>query len=271
MAFLRLSRAKHQYRCYRCSAVIGKGQSYYRLEPHPIARIKRGEEVRHLCLICVRGQENLDKLGAQLRNYWIQEGTTEQLSLPFEESIALVETKVYVADTTSELLRSLRYDPSELHKKIYSLTDEAFELFICELLEKMGLSTERVGSIYQKDGGIDILAWYENALFPSLLAIQAKHHRLPKHKTGPGPVRELQGVVQGNRFFTAGVLVTNTTFTPDAKWVSEHSPILVCLRDMNDIQRWLLDDCLDDQDWREIPDEIEVCRGVVIPRSRFSS
>jgi len=96
------------------------------------------------------------------------------------------------------------------------------------------------------------------------MAIQAKHHRSPKYKTGPGPVRELLGVVQSLPF-NAGVLVTNTTFTPDAKWVAQQKPHLMQLRDIYDIRRWLENNFLDECDWRNFPDQIVICPGVVIP------
>ena len=96
------------------------------------------------------------------------------------------------------------------------------------------------------------------------MAIQAKHHRSPEYKTGPGPVRELLGVLQ-NLPFNAAVLVTNTTFTPDAKWVSQQKSHLMRLRDIHDIRRWLENNFLDEYDWRNFPDQIMVCPGVVIP------
>lgn len=233
-----------------------------------MARVHRGERVQHLCLVCVHGQEYVDKLKEEtrnwLRNYWVGDSPTdvqyEQLPLGLEEPVALVTTQVYVANVTHELVGVLLAKPD----MIYELTPQVFEELICDRLQAMNLGVQRVGGhTYRKDGGIDIVAWPQTTPFPFLMAIQVKHHRSPQRKTGPGPVRDLLGVVQTHPF-SAGVLVTNTTFTPDAKWTAEQMPMLVHLRDIQDVERWLSDNFLDEQDWREMPNEIMVCPGVVV-------
>jgi len=134
----------------------------------------------------------------------------------------------------------------------------------------MGFGVERVGGhSFHKDGGVDVVAWPNVSEFPFLMAVQAKHHQSPQRKTGPSAVRELLGVVQGGPF-NIGVLVTNTTFTPDAVWVAEHHPLLMRLRDIYAIKRWLQNGFLDEYDWCKIPEQIHICPGVVIqlPKSR---
>ena len=91
----------------------------------------------------------------------------------------------------------------------------------------MGLEVKRVGgSTYQKDGDIDAVAWPKSLPYPFLLAVQAKHTRLPNRKLGPDPVQGLFGVIKAHNFNT-GMVVTNTTFTPDARWFAEQSPTLI--------------------------------------------
>jgi hypothetical protein len=210
---------------------------------------------------CVEGEKvTLPEAKAEerfsLRDYWLkdwQQGDEH-------EAVTLVETEVFVANISPDLLKALLEDPNE----IYNLSPETFELLICDRLQEMGFGVSRVGKhSYHKDGGIDIVAWSEGLAVPFLLAIQAKHHRSPKLKTGPNPIRELQGVLQHHPF-NAGVLITNTTFTPDAEWVAQLKPMLVRLRDIHDIRRWLENNFLDEQDWREIPEKIEVCPGVIV-------
>jgi hypothetical protein len=239
-----------------CSRGIYKGQDYFRIEPCPIARIKGIEKVEHLCLVCFHGKEGYEEAHKGLRNYWI-----ERLGVQLPtEPITIVETTVHVVNITSDIINVLCSDPNE----IYQLTPSAFEELIGDRLQAMGFSITQVGGhSYHKDGGIDLIAWLPKAEFPFFMAIQAKHHRSPKYKTGPGPVRELLGAVQSLPF-TAGVLVTNTTFTPDAEWVAQQKPHLMHLRDIYDIRRWLENDFLDECDWRNFPDQIVVCPGVVI-------
>lgn len=265
MSHLRISRAKYQYNCDRCSRVINKGQQYCRVEPFPIARIKGLEKVERLCLTCVYGEEKEEEVRKTtqegLRDYWFR-GDELQYQLPLlgDEPIAVVRTQVHVVNITSDILKVLETNPDE----VYRLTPETFEEFICERLQAMGYGVNQVGGhSFRKDGGIDIVAWPEQAEFPFLMAIQVKHHRSPEYKTGPGPVRELLGVVR-NFPFNIGVLVTNTTFTPDAKWAAEQQSFLMRLRDISDIRRWLKNDFLDEYDWREVPTEIVVCPDVVI-------
>jgi hypothetical protein len=58
-----------------------------------------------------------------------------------------------------------------------------------------------------------------------------------------------------------GVLVTNTSFTVDADWVASRIGSIP-LRDFSDVHRWIHGRFIDSQDWRELPDEIELCPGV---------
>jgi hypothetical protein len=62
----------------------------------------------------------------------------------------------------------------------------------------------------------------------------------------------------------AGLLVTNTSFSPDAEWYAREHAKLIRLRDFNDIKRWLFNNFTDDAEWREIPSSIEVCPGVIV-------
>jgi hypothetical protein len=103
--------------------------------------------------------------------------------------------------------------------------------------------------------------------FPFLVAVQTKHHRNRNWKTGPSPVREFQALIQ-KQPFQAGLLVTNTSFTANARWEGEHRAHLVRLRDFEDLTRWIVGDFLDSAESREIPDFIEYAPGrrIWIPR-----
>jgi hypothetical protein len=184
---------------------------------------------------------------------------------PVQTPLQLGSTQVYFQDITQELLSTLIRDPQE----IYRISPDIFEQIICERLDKMGFEVKRVGGhTYHKDGGIDIVAWSRISSFPYLMAIQAKHHRTPKKKTGPKDVRDLYGVIQQHPF-NIGVLVTNTTFTPDAKWFAQSSKNLLRLKDIHNIQDWLQGRYLEKFELRDVPSEIEVCPGVKIEIPKF--
>ena len=255
MPYLRLFRARYHYRCGKCEADIRKGQSYFRDDPHPFAKYRgRGVATQQLCLRCVLGPD-------AARDFF--QSPSGQLPLGFE----LTENKflscpahVEIVDLTPQLMKLLASEPERLR----DLNPQMFENLICDRLDRMGYGLERVGmSTYQKDGGIDIVAWPRASPLPFLVAVQVKHTRRPERRIGPEPVRELLGAVQLHGF-NAGLLVTNTSFTPDAEWVAARRALLMRLRDFDDLARWLRDEYPREAEWREIPAEIEMCPGVVI-------
>lgn len=169
-------------------------------------------------------------------------------------------TQVVIIGVGPEISARLAADTA----MIYRLTPHDFEEFICDRLSAMGLEPKRVGSIYSKDGGIDIVFWPRTtSAFPFLGAAQIKHHRRPSTREGPATVREFAGAVAGHPF-NVGLLITNTSFTPDAEWYARERARLIRLRGFTDIRRWLAGRFDDESEWREIPSTIELCPGVAI-------
>jgi hypothetical protein len=68
-----------------------------------------------------------------------------------------------------------------------------------------------------------------------------------------------------------GMIVTNTSFTADAKWFANNNQTLLRLRDMQDLNRWMRNDFVNESEWREIPEEIELTPGVTIKIPRKQS
>jgi hypothetical protein len=169
--------------------------------------------------------------------------------------------RVDIVGIGPQLAHALREQPELMH----SLNASQFEELVCERLYTMGFEPRKVGNTHRKDGGVDIIFWgRERALFSFLGAAQVKHHRDPDRNEGVRSVRDLAGVVAGHPF-NLGLLVTNTSFTPDARWFAQHQAPLLRLRDFFDLRRWLADNFLSAEEWRDVPDSIEVCPGVVIP------
>jgi hypothetical protein len=271
--------------------MIRRGQPYLRIEPHPLARYHRGEPVRHLCEGCAA---ELGIAETSLPITYVSRPAARQIvalctpesdqvlpsatqgQLPFERdavhsadaSVALPEvpesqglavrrTEVTIVEFSSELLAGLRRDPVELLK----LTPGQFELFLCNRLQAMGMELRRIGSVYAPDGGIDILAWPRRpAAFPFLVGVQAKHHKTWNKKVGARDVREFDSVIR-NRPLHAGLIISNTSFTPDAHWEAENHKHIIRLRDFDDLRRWIADNFVDEAEWREIPSEIEYAPG----------
>jgi len=263
MPYLRPSRARTQYTCVGCGAIIHKREPYFRDEPHPRARYLRGAEVRCICAVCVLG---VDEATEFLASGGVRDRGDGQLELPFEsasEGVLCVPPRVHVIDITPQLVQQLARDPGLMRE----LPPDRFEDIVFDRLVRMDLDLRRVGGgTYNRDGGIDAIAWPRSSPFPFLLAVQVKHTRFPDRKLGPEPVRELHGVLEAHGF-NAGMVVTNTIFTPDAQWFAEQSPTLIHLRDNDDLRRWLRDEFLREYEWRSIPPSIQVCPGVKVSLS----
>lgn len=177
-----------------------------------------------------------------------------------EISLRDLKKQVQIVDSSYEILELVREDFSN----IYKLSPESFELFICDRLAHMKLVVKQVKSTYAPDGGIDIVAWpTEEISFPFLLAVQVKHHKYPSRKTGSEAVRDFKGALASHPF-QAGLLVTNTAFTPDARWFASNMPNIIRLRDFKDLKRWIWDNFTDWEEWREIPTEIELAPGIIV-------
>lgn len=221
-----------------------------------MARKHSGAEVGYLCSKCVLGSDTT----LQIRNPpYLYPLASQQLTLAFGEEAVIHRTLAKVVDVTPLLIQRILTNPNE----IYEITPEQFEFLILDRINAMGLEATRVGHTFQRDGGIDIVFWpKENFPIPFLGAVQVKHHRSPKRRTGPKAVREMAGVLC--RPFNVGIIVTNTSFTPSARWAAQNERGLIRLRDMFDLRRWLLNVFTDEAEWRELPSEIKLCPGVVV-------
>ncbi len=157
-------------------------------------------------------------------------------------------------------------DPTRLRH----MSPGAFQRLIADRLDAMGLEVKTVGDVFRRDGGIDLLAFpkADRCAFPFLIAVQVKHHRTSTSTT-VSDVRDFHGAIMSRGApLAAGILVTNTRFTADAKWFAEQNAALLRLRDLKDLKRWLRNDFINDAEWREIPAVLELAPGVTIALPR---
>lgn len=145
---------------------------------------------------------------------------------------------------------------------INELSPEAFEVLIADCLTRMGMEVRKVGSTYSSDGGVDLIATPQNSPFPFLLAVQAKHHRIVNRRTGPGPVKDMHAVL-GALPFHAGMIVTNTSFTPDAYWWASRVPGKIQLHDIESIRNWVEERYYSDR-LRNMPRTIRLTPSVTV-------
>lgn len=169
--------------------------------------------------------------------YQLRQALAELCRLSRVEELQVLRPTRAIARIVSASVPLFRLLKREIDA-LYELSPGAFEDFVAERLEQMGMDVRQVGSTYQSDGGVDLIASPRQSPFPFLLAVQMKHHRLASAKTGPGAVKDLQAVVAALPFH-AGMIVTNTTFTPDAHWWASKQPGKVQLHDISSIRSWI--------------------------------
>jgi hypothetical protein len=283
MALTGFYRARNNYQCVSCKRMIPAGSTYFRDEPFPMARYRKGEPVRYYCTKCAPAThwESLPLYSAARNPYYPPASHVDRARTLFEdpsiqaswqgddlaeaEQRLVVPNRIIVREFTPEILRLLAESPEELNHLSY----EKFECVCEDRLEAMGYECTRVGgSANRRDGGIDIIATRLGAPFPYFIAVQVKHHGASGRPTGPAPVRDLHGVVS-SLGFNAGMLITNTSFTQGAQWFAARHPFLLKLRDYDDLRKWLLAEFDHEQlYWREIPASIDVGAGIIVSLPR---
>jgi restriction endonuclease Mrr len=195
----RINQDKYQY------ITKTRAMEHYRLKPNDLAELSAHEVYNPHYRTAAPMQLYLLKQVKHLaRNKW---GSVE----PY-----IVQLVTFSDDTLAAFLK----DPDMLKK----ITDDDFERLIAEFLEARGYGVCRVGPTRRKDGGVDIVAWPDTGhLFPFLMAVQVKHHR-SETKTGSAKVRDFHGAITSHGSpFQMGVIVTNTSFTADAKWFADNN------------------------------------------------
>ncbi|PZO37321.1 MAG: hypothetical protein DCF19_19280 [Pseudanabaena frigida] len=265
---------KTKFPCYEC----GKGT----IRKHPILDM-------YLCANCQRQNQNKYQYITKTRaigEYRLKPNELESLGVhevdnPYYKKAAPMQ--LYLLNQVEELSKKkwgsaepytvelIEFSSSLLAwfledtERLKQLPPDKFQYLVADRLENMGLSVQLVGDVYRKDGGVDIIAYPNGGCaFPFLLAIQAKHHR-SNRKTGSPDVRDFHGVLTSRVSpFHMGMIVTNTSFTADAQWFANNNQNLLRLRDMKDLSRWMKNDFVNESEWREIPEKVELAHGITI-------
>ena len=167
---------------------------------------------------------------------------------------------VATVDLTPQILDLLKKDPAKLQE----LSPGKFEAFVADRLDRMGFNVTLCGGVNRKDGGIDVIATPKDGPVPYIIATQVKHRSTGGRVGRPEVARMLEWKGTDISF---GLLVTNSEFTSDARWLATQvgNRSFLRLRGFDDLQNWLQDNFEAEQDWREIPDRILVAPGIEIP------
>jgi Restriction endonuclease len=152
------------------------------------------------------------------------------------------------------------------------LSPEDFERIVAERLDRMGYNVILTGNWNRKDGGVDLIAVPKEARVGSVMLTRQVNHHKGDLKTGVDAVDRL--LAWKDSYFGVGMLVTNTAFAKDAirKAQQDHNSRFLRLRDFVDLKRWLQEQWGTEDEWREIPDRIEIAPGIVVevPRPKIT-
>src|SRR5687768_11631035 len=116
MPYLRFSRARNAYVCSGCGVSIPKRQMYFRDEPHPMARLKRGLQVQYLCVVCVLGELDAREYLGTGRLQYAQRGELEFTFGTPQTDILCIPPRVHLDDFTPHLMQQLAVDPDLLQQ-----------------------------------------------------------------------------------------------------------------------------------------------------------
>jgi Restriction endonuclease len=128
----------------------------------------------------------------------------------------------------------------------------------------MGYDVQLTGRTNRRDGGIDLIAVPKIRTIGSfLIAAQIKHHRGDR-TTGRPDVDRL--LAWKDSPFRIGLMVTNTSFSQDARWLADqvNNRAFLRLRDFEDLKRWLRGQFDLEFDWRELPDVVSLAPGITV-------
>ncbi len=143
----------------------------------------------------------------------------------------LLVARPKIISSTAAIIEKLRSHPEEFYK----LPPRKYEEVIACLLEDMGLEVHLTGQT--RDGGKDILAFMNTEIGRLLCLVEAKRFRKSR-VVGVDLVRNLYGVLfheQAN----SGLLVTTSSFSPDALSFQGQHQYQLHLRDYTDLAQWV--------------------------------
>lgn len=136
-----------------------------------------------------------------------------------------------IVSATDYLVAQLRKNPGA----VYELSPRRFEELLADLLTDMGWEVELTRST--RDGGKDLLAYFETEVGRFLCLVEAKRYRRDR-VVGVDLVRNLYGTLcdfQAN----SAMLVTTSSFSRDAREFQSRHSYQLSLREYADVIRWI--------------------------------
>ncbi len=181
-------------------------------------------------------ESNIDEFYGKYKNLLYQFGN----GVDFSPGIIVPKKQLIVPP--KEIVKGLTIVNESLLKQaqkrpeiIYGFSSREFELMVCELLDKQGYNVKLTKQT--RDGGKDIII-VENSLIGEFCTYVECKKYARNNPIRVQLVRELYGTVEAEQA-TAGMLITTSYFTKDAKEFTQKVKHRMALRDFNDLVKQL--------------------------------
>ena len=183
-------------------------------------------------VIAYINNSNLQEFYSQQRNLLYQYGNGinfgSNIVLPDKELI--IPSRDIITGVTiinDSLLQRVKDDPNI----IYNMSSREFEEMVCELLDKQGYDVKLTKQT--RDGGKDIIVVQNSVLGEFCIYVECKKYDM-SNPISVKLVRELYGTVMADNA-TAGMIITTSYFTKDAKEYQNKIKHRMTLKDYNDL------------------------------------
>jgi len=134
-------------------------------------------------------------------------------------------------EALDQLLIQLNRNPARVH----SLTAREFEQLVARILDELGFEVKLTP--ITRDGGYDMIARYRTPSGDVLYLVECKRYA-PERTVGISVVRGLYGVIV-DQCATAGMVVTSSRFSLDARKFAARHQYKMNLHDYDSLQEWV--------------------------------
>jgi HJR/Mrr/RecB family endonuclease len=213
----------------------GFEREHFLLVDREVALISNpGQRTGEGTLVLVEDPNEIVSIDRRFTEEWSRHAAPKLLYSPFDNVLTAESADPLIVLSESKwnsIIGVLARNP----KLMYRLEPRDFEELIAELLSREGLKVKLTPS--SRDGGRDIMAFAETAIGQHLYYVECKRYA-PDNPIDVRLVRQLYGVVEADRA-TAGLLVTTSRFTKDAKAFGECVSSRLSLREYDHLTSWL--------------------------------
>jgi HJR/Mrr/RecB family endonuclease len=224
----------HEYRGWSIRTIQPFNGSHFLLVDDKVALVSSpGNSFDDGAVHLVEDAQEVKKLKHLFETYWQKGRAIDSLYDYVNASNIDLSPELFQIseDKWDSLIKRLMQNPDQLH----SLSSREFEEFIAELLTRDGFRVKLTPPT--RDGGKDILAFADTAIGEHLYYVECKRYA-PRNPVDVTIVRQLYGVLDAENA-TAGMIVTTSSFTKDARSFQNLIKHRLTLKDYDELKRWL--------------------------------